>query len=161
MPVTLSTQLRAIRAHEGSQARAWEELAYQLRPAPSHADAETRKTRAPDGGVEWYVVYPDGHEEGFQAKFNESLADALSGMRESVRTVAEKRPHMTRLTFVVPYDFTDSGTAIALIDDIDRRINSRVLRAALFSAARDIAHVDDAVNAEEGTILAEVAVRFS
>jgi len=55
----------------------------------------------------------------------------------------------------------DSGTAIALIDDIDRRINSRVLRAALFSAARDIAHVDDAVNAEEGTILAEVAVRFS
>jgi hypothetical protein len=103
--------LRSIHAHGGSQARAWEELAYQLRPAPGPNHTETRKTRAPDGGVEWYDVYADGHEEGFQAKFNASLADALGGMRESVEAVAEKRPHMTKLTFIVPYDFTDSGSA--------------------------------------------------
>ena len=97
-----------IRVFEGTQARAWEELSYQLRPAPGPGCVETRKTRAPDGGVEWYEIYADGHEEGFQAKFNPSLEDALGGMRESVKTVAERRPNMTHLTFLVPYDFTDT-----------------------------------------------------
>jgi uncharacterized tellurite resistance protein B-like protein len=48
----------------------------------------------------------------------------------------------------------------AFLDGIDARISSRVLRAALFSAARDVAGADNAVSPEEGTILAEVAVRF-
>lgn len=105
MPIRLSE----IRSHEGSQARAWEELAYQLRPPVEPGHLETRKTRAPDAGVEWYEVYADGHTEGFQAKFHASLADALSGMKESVVAVCAKRPELTELTFVVPYDFTDSG----------------------------------------------------
>jgi hypothetical protein len=46
------------------------------------------------------------------------------------------------------------------LDDIDERISSRILRSALFSAARDIAGVDSDLSPEEGTILAEVAVRF-
>lgn len=54
----------------------------------------------------------------------------------------------------------DNDEVIDLIDDVDRRISSRVLRRALFSAARDVAGVDDDVTPEEGTILAEVAVRF-
>lgn len=103
-------RLRDIREHEGSQARAWEELAYQVRPDPQPDHVETRKTRAPDGGVEWYESYADGHQEGFQAKFNESLEDALGGMLESVKTVAAKRPDMTHLTFIVPYDFTDAAS---------------------------------------------------
>ncbi|MEQ9161505.1 MAG: hypothetical protein RLN74_02285, partial [Ilumatobacter fluminis] len=52
------------------------------------------------------------------------------------------------------------GEEVELIDDIDRRISSRVLRRALFSAAREVAGIDDDVSPEEGTILAEVAVRF-
>lgn len=115
-PSGAEIQLRAIRAHEGSQARAWEELAYQLRPPVAHGHVETRKTRAPDAGVEWYEVYADGHQEGFQAKFHASLADALSGMRESVEAVCNKRPRLTKLTFVVPYDFTDSGAAVTKTD---------------------------------------------
>lgn len=47
-----------------------------------------------------------------------------------------------------------------LLDDIDSRITSRVLRKALFSAAREIAGVDDHISPEEGTVLSEVAVRF-
>jgi uncharacterized tellurite resistance protein B-like protein len=47
-----------------------------------------------------------------------------------------------------------------LLDRIDGRISSRVLRGALVSAARDIAGADDDVTPEEGSILAEVAVRF-
>lgn len=52
------------------------------------------------------------------------------------------------------------GEIVELIDDIDGRISSRVLRRALFSAARDVAGIDDDVSPEEGTILAEIAVRF-
>lgn len=46
------------------------------------------------------------------------------------------------------------------LDDIDATISSRVLRSALFSAARDVAGANDSLSPEEGTILAEVAVRF-
>lgn len=47
-----------------------------------------------------------------------------------------------------------------LLDDIDARITSRVLRRALFSAAREVAGVDEAITPEEGSILTQVAVRF-
>ena len=50
---------------------------------------------------------------------------------------------------------------VELIDDIDARISSRVLRRALFSAAREVAGVDDDVSPEEGSLLADIAVRFS
>jgi hypothetical protein len=116
LPGGAQIRLTEIRAHEGSQARAWEELAYQLRPPVGDGHVETRKTRAPDAGVEWYEVYADGHQEGFQAKFHANLADALGGMRESVEAVCVKRPTLTKLTFVVPYDFTDSGTAASKAD---------------------------------------------
>lgn len=49
---------------------------------------------------------------------------------------------------------------VELIDDIDARISSHVLRRALFSAAREVAGIDDDVSLAEGSILAEVAVRF-
>lgn len=116
-------RLREIRAHEGSQARAWEELVYQIRPPVGPGHIETRKTRAPDGGVEWYELYEDGHHEGFQAKFNESLKDALGGMLESVKAVAAKRPEMTHLTFIVPYDFTDASSAKSKSDQ-DRWVDA-------------------------------------
>lgn len=54
----------------------------------------------------------------------------------------------------------ERGSTEAFLDGIDATISSRVLRAALFSAARDIAGADHEVNAAEGTILAQVAVRF-
>ena len=57
-------------------------------------------------------------------------------------------------------DAITKDEVIELIDDIDQRISSRVLRRALFSAAREVAGVDSDVSPEEGTLLAEVAVRF-
>ena len=51
-------------------------------------------------------------------------------------------------------------TVDQLLDDIDGRITSRILRRALFSAAREIAGVDDNITPEEGSLLADVAVRF-
>ena len=57
-------------------------------------------------------------------------------------------------------DAITKDEVVALIDDIDGRIHSRVLRRALFSAAREVAGLDDELTPEEGSILAEVAVRF-
>ena len=54
----------------------------------------------------------------------------------------------------------DRDEVEAFLDAIDGRISSRILRSALFSAARDVAGVDHDVTPEEGSILAEVAVRF-
>jgi uncharacterized tellurite resistance protein B-like protein len=58
------------------------------------------------------------------------------------------------------------GTAVAegtvgdLLDDIDGRIASSVLRSSLFAAVRDVAGVDAEVSPQEESILAQVAVRF-
>ncbi|PIE31404.1 MAG: hypothetical protein CSA55_05875 [Ilumatobacter coccineus] len=54
-----------------------------------------------------------------------------------------------------------ADTMIELLDDIDRRISSRVLRRALYSAAHEVAHSDQNVPPLEGSILAQIAVRFS
>ena len=49
----------------------------------------------------------------------------------------------------------------ALLDDIDARVASTVLRSSLFSAARDVAGVDHDIAPEEESLLGQVAVRFA
>jgi hypothetical protein len=51
-----------------------------------------------------------------------------------------------------------NGTVTELLDDIDARISSRILRGALFSAAREL--VGDDPTPEEENLLGEVAARF-
>ncbi len=53
-----------------------------------------------------------------------------------------------------------AGAVEALLDDIDQRITSRVLRSELFSAARDVAAVDSSIDPEENSLLANIAARF-
>jgi hypothetical protein len=64
-------------------------------------------------------------------------------------------PAVARVREAVEHD----GVA-DLLADIDSRISSRILRRALFSAAREVVGVDEEVTPEEGSILADVAVRF-
>jgi uncharacterized tellurite resistance protein B-like protein len=52
------------------------------------------------------------------------------------------------------------GETTAFLDDIDQRISSRVLRMALFSAARQIMGTDGDLDSEENELLGEIAVRF-
>ena len=49
----------------------------------------------------------------------------------------------------------------ALLDDIDGRIASTVLRHSLFPAARDVAGVDHDIASEEESLLGQVAARFA
>jgi uncharacterized tellurite resistance protein B-like protein len=48
----------------------------------------------------------------------------------------------------------------AILDDIDGRVSNHLLRAALFSAARDVAGVDHNMVPEEVTLLGQIAARF-
>lgn len=52
------------------------------------------------------------------------------------------------------------GTITELLDDVDARITSRVLRKALFSAARQITAGDGSTTDDENELLADIAVRF-
>lgn len=49
---------------------------------------------------------------------------------------------------------------LALLDDIDARITSSVLRHAIFAAARDVAGADQHIDPAEEALLGEVAARF-
>jgi uncharacterized tellurite resistance protein B-like protein len=49
----------------------------------------------------------------------------------------------------------------SLLDDIDHRISSSILRHSLFSAARDVAGVDHSIAPREESLLAQVADRFA
>lgn len=55
---------------------------------------------------------------------------------------------------------TPGGTA-ALLDEIDARIASRVLRSELVAACREVAHADHDLAPEEAGLLATIEARFS
>ena len=48
----------------------------------------------------------------------------------------------------------------ALLDDIDERVSSKVLRSALFSAAREVAGSDQDLDPAEESLLGQIAARF-
>ena len=55
----------------------------------------------------------------------------------------------------------EDETVEALLDDIDERVSNHLLRAALFSAARDVAGVDHSIAPEEASLLGQIAARFA
>ena len=63
---------------------------------------------------------------------------------------------MAKVRAAVAADETD-----ALLDDIDSRISSSVLRHSLFSAARDVAGIDHDIAPVEESLLGQVAARFA
>lgn len=95
------TDFDTMRTWEGSQSRAFEELAYQLLKDSVPAGTQAIRTANPDGGVEWYVTFPDGTEWGWQAKHIHGIDSLLTGMEESVRRVAKERPKLRKLFFVI------------------------------------------------------------
>lgn len=54
-----------------------------------------------------------------------------------------------------------AGTTDELLDEIDQRITSQVLRQSVFSAAREVAGADADIDAAEETLLGQLAARFS
>lgn len=86
--------------------------------------------------------------------------DAIRDISDDWRDLDERIDAYLGPAIARAQDAITTDTVVELIDDIDARISSRVLRRALFAAAREVAGVDDDVTPEEHSILAEVAVRF-
>lgn len=64
-------------------------------------------------------------------------------------------PAMAKVRAAVSHDAVE-----ALLDSIDARISSTVLRASLFSAARDVAGIDHEIDPAEQNLLGQLAARF-
>lgn len=102
----ITNGFRGIRAWEGTQERAFEELCFQLRD-PTPPDAELIKTGAPDAGLEWYWRLVDGREVGWQVKLIEDVDNLLDAMRRSLQSAVEKRAGLSAMTFCIPIDLAD------------------------------------------------------
>jgi hypothetical protein len=85
----------------GEQSRAFEEISYQLLKDKVPAGTRAVRTGNPDGGVEWYAALPNGTEWGWQARHVRGIDALLSGMTDSVKRVANERPNVRKLTFVI------------------------------------------------------------
>lgn len=64
-------------------------------------------------------------------------------------------PAMAKVRAAVSND-----TIEEFLDSVDARISSSVLRASLFSAARDVAGVDHEIDPQEQNLLGQLAARF-
>jgi hypothetical protein len=105
---SVARPFRDIREWDGSTARAFEELCYQLRdPVPDGSGAQVVKTRPPDAGAEWYWQFPDGEVRVWQVKYIPDIKVLLNEMRDSLKTVVSKRPTATEVTFCIPEELTD------------------------------------------------------
>ena len=85
------------------------------------------------------IISDDSGWESSTFSFDQYLGEAMAKVRAAVAA------HQTE----------------ALLDDIDSRIVSSVLRHSMFSAARDVAGVDHAIAPVEESLLGQVAARFA
>lgn len=97
-----------LRSWDGSQARAFEELSYQLLKSDAPTGSQVIRTGNPDGGVEWYAQLADGVEWGWQAKHVHGIDALLTAMTESVKRVVLERPQLVKLTFVISWNLATS-----------------------------------------------------
>lgn len=97
---------RNIRAWNGSQPNAFEELCYQLRD-PKPAGATAWKVGNPDRGYEWFIRHQDDTEWGWQVKYTFGIDEFLKLATDTLATVTAERPNCVRLTFCIPFDLPD------------------------------------------------------
>lgn len=108
-----NTELLKIRALNGSQHFAFEELCCQLASLEPRAieDEFLRKGIGSDAGVECYIRHADGTETGWQAKFFDKFdSGQISQLTESLKQAIEKHPKLTRYIVCLPIDLKDGRT---------------------------------------------------
>lgn len=105
----MSIHWRAIKTISGSQAHGFEELCTQLARAECPVNAKFVRKGTPDAGIECYVVFPDGSEWGWQAKYFDSVGDAQwEQLDKSVKTALHKHPRLIRYYICIPIDLPDA-----------------------------------------------------
>ncbi len=108
MPTADATSFKTLRAWNGEQSRAFEEISFQLLKHKVPDGTRAIRTGNPDGGVEWYATMPDGTEWGWQAKHVHGIDTLLTAMTGSVQRVAKERPDLRKLTFVTSWNLATS-----------------------------------------------------
>lgn len=123
-------------------------------------------------GISVHATADREHEAAIELLLLVMIADHHIGSDEidEIRTISEDQgfesptfsfdQHLGQAMAKVR-DAVEEGTTDALLDDIDHRITSSVLRHSLFSAARDVAGVDESIAPAEESLLAQVAARFA
>ncbi len=100
----------AIRDHESSQHRAFEELCYQVVPTIHGLPTGTRlhRRQPPDGGIEFWCDAPDGSGRwAWQAKYLFHLTSSTFGqMRHSFETALDGVENTSRYVFLLPTELT-------------------------------------------------------
>ncbi len=127
-----------MRVWDGSQARAFEELAYQLLKDGVPVGTAAIRTGNPDGGVEWYATLPDGSEWGWQAKHFHDFDQLLAAMRDSVKRVVRDRRRTVVLTFVISTNLTTGNRGGRVRSQRDRYNDAVVGWKRDISGAKDI-----------------------
>ena len=123
-------------------------------------------------GVSVHATADREHEAAIEMLLLVMVADRHIGQSEidEIRTISEDQGFESETFSFDQYlglAMAKVRAAIAdetvdtLLDDIDHRITSSVLRHSLFSAARDVAGVDRAIAPAEESLLAQVAARFA
>jgi hypothetical protein len=116
-----------LRSWDGSQARAFEELSYQLLKSSVPSGSHAIRTGNPDGGVEWYATLTGGTEWGWQAKHVHGTDALLTAMTSSVQRVVQDRPKLVKLTFVISWNLATStrrGARLSQRQKYDRKVAS-------------------------------------
>ncbi len=98
----------SIRPLHGSKAEGFEELCAQLARIESPKEAHFVRTGSPDAGVECYIVFPNGDEWGWQAKYFATLGDSqLAQLDKSVQTALDKHPRLKKYFVCIPLNLAD------------------------------------------------------
>ncbi len=103
------------------------------------------------------VVLADGRIRIDETEVIEQLTDDFEWSSETFSFPTEYGNAMAKVREAW---ITPGGTA-RLLDDIDARIASRVLRAELLAACREVAEADHEVASAEAGLLASIEARFS
>ncbi len=96
MPL-LPIDFRAIREHDGTRAKGFEEACCQLaalEPRPGGA-VHIRKGPGADAGVECFTRFADGRETGWQVKYYWRMDGSLTGnLDESIKSALAKHSNL-------------------------------------------------------------------
>jgi uncharacterized tellurite resistance protein B-like protein len=123
----------------------------------AHVSVHATAQREHEAAIELLllVMVADGHIDDDEIEEIRKISEDSGFETDTFSFDQYKGPAMAAVRSAVAEDRTE-----ALLDDIDERITSSVLRQALFSAARDVAGVDHDIDPAEESLLAQVAARF-
>lgn len=104
----MSIDWKDIRSYEGSQNTAFEEVVCQLAYNELKNSGDYVRVKAPDGGVESYLILEDGKEIGWQAKYFFDIQDSqFAQIKKSFKKALETHPKLVKYIVCCPIDKQD------------------------------------------------------